>query len=268
MVLADPVDQRAAPSRPAGAGGLGDLLPSGRAAPARAADSACGGARRVGERLPRRRSVTASISRRLVGLELLVGPARRARRRGRARASSSVGLRSGSRVRVAGALGARRCARPSRGAPRGCARTPRSRTAAAAAARRRAARRPPAPGSTCLREPLLARRCGTRRAGARARARARRSGRPSISIRIDVAVREPPPWTSRMSSFSRRTITSSSARLPRTLTPRVKRYGSSSSSSVEKLFEWPLCGVADRNRRCSNRPPRSRTARVNFVSIP
>ncbi len=71
-----------------------------------------------------------------------------------------------------------------------------------------------------------------------------------------------------MSSLSRRTITSSSAFLPRTLTPRVKRYGSSISSSVEKLFEWPLCGVAERNRRCSKRPARSRTARVNFVSMP
>ncbi len=63
-------------------------------------------------------------------------------------------------------------------------------------------------------------------------------------------------------------MTSSSAFLPRTLTPRVKRYGSSSSSSVEKLFEWPLCGVAERKSRCSKRPPRSRTARVNLVSMP
>ena len=38
----------------------------------------------------------------------------------------------------------------------------------------------------------------------------------------------------------------------------MKRYGSSSSSSVEKLFEWPLCGVADRNSRCSKRSERSR----------
>jgi len=77
-----------------------------------------------------------------------------------------------------------------------------------------------------------------------------------------------PPWTSRMSSLSLRIITSSSALLPRTFTPRVKRYGSRSSRSVEKLFEWPLCGVAERNSLCSNRTLRSRIARVNFVSIP
>ena len=40
------------------------------------------------------------------------------------------------------------------------------------------------------------------------------------------------------------------------------------SSRVEKLLEWPLWGVAERNRRCSKRPPKSRTARVNFVSMP
>ena len=77
-----------------------------------------------------------------------------------------------------------------------------------------------------------------------------------------------PPRASRMSSFRRRTITSSRSRLPRTFTPRVKRYGSKSSSSVEKLFEWPLWGVAERNRRCSKRDPKSRTARVVFVSMP
>ena len=77
-----------------------------------------------------------------------------------------------------------------------------------------------------------------------------------------------PPCIRRTSPLSRRTITSSSAFRPATGTPRVKRAGSSSSSSVEKLFEWPLCGVAERNSRCSNRPPTSRTARVNCVSIP
>ena len=73
-----------------------------------------------------------------------------------------------------------------------------------------------------------------------------------------------PPCTSRMSSLSRRTITSSRSCLPRTLTPRQKRCGSRSSSSAEKLLEWPLCGVAERNSRCSKRGPRSRTARVNL----
>ncbi|MCE2559045.1 MAG: hypothetical protein J4F98_10645 [Acidobacteria bacterium] len=43
---------------------------------------------------------------------------------------------------------------------------------------------------------------------------------------------------------------------------------SSSSSSVEKLFEWPLCGVAERNSRCSKWPLKSRTALVNFDSMP
>jgi hypothetical protein len=49
-------------------------------------------------------------------------------------------------------------------------------------------------------------------------------------------------------------------------TPRVKRCGSSSSSSAEKLFEWPLCGVADRNRRLSKRGARSRTTLVTRES--
>ena len=93
------------------------------------------------------------------------------------------------------------------------------------------------------------------------------SGRPSITIR-STSRRGNPPCTARRSSLMRRTITSSRAPRPRTGTPRVKRYGSSSSSRVAKLLEWPLCGVADRNRRCSKRPPRSRTARVNRVSMP
>ena len=49
-------------------------------------------------------------------------------------------------------------------------------------------------------------------------------------------------------------------------TPRVKRCGSSISRSDEKLFEWPLCGVAVRNRRCSKRWATSRTALVNWLS--
>ena len=43
--------------------------------------------------------------------------------------------------------------------------------------------------------------------------------------------------------------------LARTGTPRQKRCGSRISSSAEKLLEWPLCGVAERKRRCSNRRP-------------
>ena len=49
-------------------------------------------------------------------------------------------------------------------------------------------------------------------------------------------------------------------------TPRVKRWGSRISSRLENELEWPLCGVADRNSRCSNRPARSRTALVNWLS--
>ena len=77
-----------------------------------------------------------------------------------------------------------------------------------------------------------------------------------------------PPTSSRMSSLRRRTMTASRSFRPRTLTPRVNRCGSSSSSRVEKLLEWPLWGVAERKRRCSKRSHRSRTARVNLDSIP
>ncbi len=49
-------------------------------------------------------------------------------------------------------------------------------------------------------------------------------------------------------------MTSSSTFLLRTGTPRQKRCGSRISSRAEKLFEWPLCGVAERKSRCSNRP--------------
>jgi len=34
-----------------------------------------------------------------------------------------------------------------------------------------------------------------------------------------------------------------------------------------KLFEWPLCGVAERKRRCSKRGVISRMPRVNWESI-
>ena len=110
-------------------------------------------------------------------------------------------------------------------------------------------------------------RRGTRRADATERAPGASSGSPSITTRHTSRFGNP-PCTSRMSSLMRRTMTSSRALLPRTGTPRVKRYGSSSSSREAKLLEWPLWGVADRNRRCSKRPPRSRMARVNLVSMP
>ena len=72
--------------------------------------------------------------------------------------------------------------------------------------------------------------------------------------------------TSRTSSLSRRTITSWSIFFV-TGTPRQNRCGSRISNNAEKLFEWPLCGVADRNRRCSNRGASSRTARVICESM-
>lgn len=56
--------------------------------------------------------------------------------------------------------------------------------------------------------------------------------------------------------------------MPLTGTPRVKRVGSRISRRVEKELEWPLWGVAERKRRCSKRRARSRTARVNLLSIP
>lgn len=36
---------------------------------------------------------------------------------------------------------------------------------------------------------------------------------------------------------------------------------------VSSLFEEPLCGMADRKRRCSNRGARSRPARVKCESM-
>jgi len=80
-----------------------------------------------------------------------------------------------------------------------------------------------------------------------------RSGKPSV--------------TSRRSFFSRRTITLSRSFGPFTGTPRQKRCGSSNSNSAAKLFEWPLCGVAVRNSRCSKRWAMSRTARVSIESM-
>ena len=90
-------------------------------------------------------------------------------------------------------------------------------------------------------------------------------GRPSISI-CTTARRGKPPSSARTSDLRRRTMISSSCPL-RTRTPRQKRCGSRISSSAEKLLEWPLCGVADRNRRCSKRGAMSRTARVIWESI-
>ena len=71
----------------------------------------------------------------------------------------------------------------------------------------------------------------------------------------------------RRSSFSRLTITESSCFALSIGTPRQNRCGSRISKSAEKLFEWPLCGVADRNKRCSNFGASSRTDRVNCESM-
>ncbi len=91
------------------------------------------------------------------------------------------------------------------------------------------------------------------------------AGRPSMSTWTTLRLGKPPE-ISRMSSFRRRTMTSSRS-FASTGTPRQNRCGSRISSSAEKLFEWPLCGVAERKSRCSKRGARSRTARVIFESI-
>ena len=70
----------------------------------------------------------------------------------------------------------------------------------------------------------------------------------------------------RRSDLSRRTTTGSRSR-GRIGTPRVKRCRSSISSNAEKLFECPLCGVAVRKSRCSNRSAKSGRALVNWLSI-
>jgi hypothetical protein len=58
----------------------------------------------------------------------------------------------------------------------------------------------------------------------------------------------------------------SRAAAPATGTPRVKRIGSSSSSSAEKELEWPLWGVALRKRRLSNLGASARIASVVSLS--
>ena len=62
--------------------------------------------------------------------------------------------------------------------------------------------------------------------------------------------------------MSRRTMMGASCAAPVTFTPRVNRWGSSSSRSALKLWEWPLCGVAERKSRCSKRLAIWRMARV------
>jgi len=70
----------------------------------------------------------------------------------------------------------------------------------------------------------------------------------------------------RRSLLRRRTITGSRS-AGSTGSPRVKRCGSRISSSAAKLLECPLCGVAERNSRCSNRSASVRTALVNWLSM-
>ena len=110
-----------------------------------------------------------------------------------------------------------------------------------------------------------ARELGAPRRGGR---RARRLGGESSACQLGAACQPPPACagraarrcgsgspapSSRRSRLSRRTMTGSSCLAARPGTPRVKRCGSRISSSAEKLFEWPLCGVAERNRRFSKR---------------
>ena len=157
----------------------------------------------------------------------------------------------------------RRCA-GERGA---CERTPRRRRASAVASRRSAGRRWPA----CVWLSPCSRSSRSRRYWSRSTDRRKSgasSGRPSRSICRTMRCGKPPiDGSSRRSSLRRRTITSSRSFLLLTGTPRQKRCGSRISSRAEKLLEWPLCGVADRKRRCSNRGARSRTARVIFESM-
>ncbi len=80
------------------------------------------------------------------------------------------------------------------------------------------------------------------------------SGRPLDVIPGPACAWGSQPATSRRSSFRRRTMTSSRS-FGATGTPREKRCGSRISSSAEKLFECPLCGVAERKSRCSNAAP-------------
>lgn len=91
------------------------------------------------------------------------------------------------------------------------------------------------------------------------------AGRPSMSSCFTIRLGNSPA-IARRSSLRRRTMTSS-RNLGCTVTPRQNRWGSRISRSAEKLLGWPLCGVAERNKRCSNRPATSRIARVNLESI-
>ena len=156
---------------------LGDLLHAGRAGPAPAPQASAShrGATRLRappwpprSARPPRRPAPPRVSSRAVVIGVR-GAASEA-------ASSLLGLGLALR-RGAGALS--HCRSTVRGGPGASARTPRSTRAAAAGARRPAGRRPPASGGRGS-EALLAERCGTRRAGRRARARARRrAGRRS-----------------------------------------------------------------------------------------
>ena len=134
------------------------------------------------------------------------------------------------------------------GAPSKCVRKQRSRKAGAAADRRRRVSPAPPYAPAALRCAACAAR-RMPRAGAIGRVRARhpegrRSGSASTLRSGNASPRR------RKSAFRRRTITGSRS-FGRVSTPRVKRCGSSISSSAEKLLECPLCGVAVRNRRCS-----------------
>ena len=70
---------------------------------------------------------------------------------------------------------------------------------------------------------------------------------------------------SRRSALRRRTATSRSARSSR-LAPRLNRRASIISSSAVNDSEWPLCGVADRNSRCSHFSASARAAIVRWLS--
>ena len=68
-----------------------------------------------------------------------------------------------------------------------------------------------------------------------------------------------------ISVLSRRTVTALRACSSR-FAPRLNRRLSTISSRAVNDSVCPLCGVADRNSRCSHRAARSRVARVRWLS--
>ena len=202
----------------------------------------------------------------LLGRELVLGQRRRGRRRRPAPSASSVERAAALGVGAAGLL-LRQCARRSGGGRAGCGRTPRSRRAAAAAGRRSSSA-----AAACARLRLAL------AAAPRAAARYSSSsvGQPQLGRvgrqAVDVDLLDDRASGSRPAMLAEVLLEPADHDVveqlrARTGTPRQNRCGSRISSRAEKLFEWPLCGVAERNSRCSKRGARSRTARVSCESM-